>query len=259
MSKREERRQRSGGWQNTPGHMTLEEAAGLGYDLNIEEPEPEPDFPENAIVPAEDGTFIYKRIQLKSTGIIVPDDLEREEWSDIFQVLRKLDEAIQWAVGDLVKHAESQWGETYTAMAEATGYSEKSLREYAYIARSVDLSIRMDNLSFGHHQLVAGFKDPQTKEPLVQEQRMWLERASENGWSIKALRQAIADERQQSKTRELDNWLFGKDRIPANPKQLQTLWSKARNGDMTAREEALKMVASMHAWLDEIIETIDDY
>lgn len=258
MSKREQRRQQSSGWQNASNHMTLEEAGRLGYDLNIEEPEKKPDLAENAIVPADDGTFLYKRFQLKATGIIIPDDLESEEWLDVFRVLRKLDEAIQWAVGDLANHAESKWGETYTSMSDITGYSEKSLREYAYVSRSIQMSIRMDKLSFGHHQLVAGMKDALTKEPLIPEQRKWLELASENSWSIKALREAIAESRKQSKTIQMDNWLFGKDRIPANPKRLQTLWSKARNGDDEARQETLSIVDKTRNWLDEIVETLDE-
>lgn len=256
MSKREQRRKQSSGWQNAGNHMTLEEAGRLGYNLDI--PEPESDIPENAIVPAEDGAFVYKRFQLKPTGLIIPDDLDSEEWLDIFKVLRKLDEAIQWAVGDLVNHAETKWGETYTSMASVTEYSEKTLREYAYVSRSVQLSIRMDNLSFGHHQVVAGLKDPITKEPLQQEQEKWLKEASKNGWSIKALRNAIHAERHQDKTQEQGLWLFGKDRIPISNKQLQSLWTKARHGDAKARQEVVKIISDMRDWLDEIVDTLDD-
>ncbi|MEL6407447.1 MAG: hypothetical protein AAFR81_23955 [Chloroflexota bacterium] len=258
MSKREQRRKQSSGWQNAGNNMTLEEAGRLGYDLNIDEPDPEVDTLENAIVPSDDGTFIYKRFQLKPTGIIIPEDLQDEEWRDIFQVLRKLDEAIQWAVGDLVNHAESKWGETYTSMAEVTQYSEKSLREYAYVARSVDMSIRMDNLSFGHHQLVAGLKDQKTKKPLRREQAMWLQRASDNNWSIKALREAMKAEYQKQKNYEMEHWLFSKDRIPNISKRFQKLWSKAKNGDSKSEKELLAIVEDTRKWLTEVVESLDN-
>jgi hypothetical protein len=238
--------------------MTLEEAGRLGYDLDIAEPDNEIDIPEDAIIPAEGGAFLYKRFLLKPIGIVIPDDLSDDEWLDIFKVLRKLDEAIQWAIGDLVNHAESKWGETYTTMAEITNYSEKSLREYAYVARSVEMSIRMDNLSFGHHQIVAGIKDPVSKKPLKREQRKWLEKANIHGWSIKTLREAISADNQQYQTTVSDDWLFDKKSVPIINKRVQTLWSKARQGDEKARQEVLGIVDEMRKWLDEFVETLAD-
>src|SRR5690606_17166251 len=127
--------------------------------------------------------------------------------------------------------------------------SEKSLREYAYVARSVEMSIRMDNLSFGHHQIVAGIKDPVTKKPLKREQQKWLEKANTHGWSIKTLREAIAADNQQHQATVSNDWLFDKNRVPNINKRVQTLWSKARQGDKKARREVLVIVDEMRQWL----------
>lgn len=126
MSKRDKRREQTGGWQDANHSMSLEEAAGIGYGLNVKESEN-----NSAIIAADNGVFLYKRFELRTTGVVIPENIKIDEWIDIFGVLRKLDETIQWSVGDLVNYAEKSWGETYSYMAEITGYSEKSLREYA--------------------------------------------------------------------------------------------------------------------------------
>ncbi len=258
MSKRQQRREQSNTWKDANSNLSLEDVTRLGYGLNIEEDDYVPRKSENAIVPSGDKEFLYKRFLLKPTGIIIPDDLTQDEWLDIFKVLRKLNEVIQWSVGDLINHAESEWGNTYTEMADITGYSEKTLRDYAYVARSVELSIRQDNLSFAHHQVVAGLKDPITKEPLAKEQTKWLKKAEENGWSSKRLRQEISAAQQAKKGTEKDNWLFGKDTVPSIDKRFQTLWTKAKHGDQTARTEFLKEAKNIYDWLDKIVESLDE-
>lgn len=258
MSKREQRREQGSGWQNAVNSMTLEEAGRLGYGLNLDEDDFVPSSPSNAIVPAEDGEFLYKRFRLKPTGIIIPDNLQEDEWLDIFKLLRKLNEAIQWSVGDLVNHAERSWGTTYTEMANITGYSEKTLRDYAYVARSVHLSMRIDNLSFSHHQQVAGMKDPLTGEPLTEEQTRWLEKAYENGWSSKRLREEINATRQLPQTDADSNYFFDDNRVPKINRQLEILWVKARNGDAKARSEFLGSVNDIRQWLNDVVDSLDD-
>src|SRR6266513_1416211 len=61
----------------------------------------------------------------------------------------------QWAIADWML-----WGEqhipvkqAYDIAERATGFKRKTLQEWAYVARHS--SIRMENLTFGHHQVVA--------------------------------------------------------------------------------------------------------
>jgi len=62
----------------------------------------------------------------------------------------------QWAIADWMVEGEKQFGKkaAYDFAERATGFSRKTLYEWAYVARAV--SIRMENLTFGHHQAVAG-------------------------------------------------------------------------------------------------------
>jgi hypothetical protein len=155
---------------------------------------------EKAIVPTGDDSLRFRGLKMRAIGLdqeSIPANMTEAELLEIVHNLRQVNEAIQWTVGDLINHACSRWGEKYSYYAKQTGYTEKTLREYAYIARSVHLSIRMDRLSFGHHQLVAGFKDKEGN-PLTDTQQYWLSLAATGDnlddsrvWSVARLRQAI--------------------------------------------------------------------
>lgn len=109
----------------------------------------------------------------------------KEDWLSVGTSLRLVSRAFKWLLADwLVKGEEYKWGEKYTEAADWSGYEEKTLREYAYVARKVDLSIRMDKLSFGHHQAVAAVPSDQ--------QQAWLEKAAAEKWTVKKLVQEIA-------------------------------------------------------------------
>lgn len=118
---------------------------------------------------------------LTPMGLTVADGATYEEWDHVGLILRQLERSIQWLLGDWCNYGDREWGEKYTAIAEATGYAEKTLREYAYVA--ANLSIRVDKLSFKHHQIVAGMD--------AEEQRYWLNCAVDGGWSTAELRKAI--------------------------------------------------------------------
>ena len=77
------------------------------------------------------------------------------QWIDRGAQLVKGVSSHQWAIADWML-----WGEmhletrrAYDYAEKITGFKRKTLREWAYVARHI--SIRMDNLSFGHHQVVA--------------------------------------------------------------------------------------------------------
>jgi hypothetical protein len=109
----------------------------------------------------------------------LPPDLA--EWIDRGIVLGQSASEHQWAMADWML-----WGEDHVTLKDAydiaeaaTGYKRKTLQEWAYVARHV--SIRMENLTFGHHQAVA---------PLLPEaQKYCLEYAAANKLPIAALRE----------------------------------------------------------------------
>jgi hypothetical protein len=70
-------------------------------------------------------------------------------------------------------------GNVYDLAEQATGYKRKTLQEWVYVARHS--SMRMEDLSFNHHQVVAAL----TPEA----QRRCLERASADKLAVSELRE----------------------------------------------------------------------
>lgn len=118
-----------------------------------------------------------------SIGLELPEKLSFENWSDIGLKLSKIERVVLWWIGDWLRYGEAKWGEKYAQALDETGYSYQTLRNAQWVCSQIELSNRLDNLSFGHHQYVARFKP--------EEQKRWLDQAQILGWSAKELRQQI--------------------------------------------------------------------
>jgi hypothetical protein len=106
---------------------------------------------------------------------------ELQDWMAEGRALVQAYSGHQWAIADWMLRGESRIGQraAYDYAEKATGYSRKTLIEWAYVARH--LSIRMDNLSFGHHQAVAML--------LPETQKRCLEHAAATELSVLELRE----------------------------------------------------------------------
>lgn len=107
-------------------------------------------------------------------------DLDHADWLSTGRRLGTIGRCSQWWIGDWVRYGTSRWGEKYAEAARVTGYDVASLRNMAWVASRFDLSLRNDKLTWSHHVLLAPL------EP--DEQRKWLERASEERLSVADLR-----------------------------------------------------------------------
>lgn len=105
--------------------------------------------------------------RLQPTGLIVRGTPTRAEWEQCGEVLHRMEGAVQWWIGDWLNYGERAYGEKYTEAIEATGYDEHSLRQYAWVANKVALSIRIDNVSYGVHMAVAPLPPEQQREILA--------------------------------------------------------------------------------------------
>lgn len=106
-----------------------------------------------------------------------------EEWQQVGRALKKMAAGLQWAIGDWLNQGAKRWKDTYAEAALALGFETQTLRDYAYVANQVHLSIRIDKLSFSHHRLVAPL------EPRYQ--KLLLVRAAAGGWSLAKMREEI--------------------------------------------------------------------
>jgi hypothetical protein len=111
-------------------------------------------------------------------------DLDISTFEAIARFLGRIHDGSKWWVADLLLEAEARFGEAAYQVAEATGRSERTLANWVWVASRVPRSRRREELTFTHHVVVAPLEYP--------EQRRWLQRAVDEGFSSRELRVAIA-------------------------------------------------------------------
>lgn len=136
----------------------------------------------------EEGQYLYlEGCRLSRTGLDIPEGLDSKQWEYVGRTLRGIDIALQWMIGDWFVFGSEHYGHKYEGFAEDIGFAIRTLQQYKYVAENVDFSVRTEKLSFTHHQLVASLRD-NNGIPNKVEQRLWLNRAEENHWSVKQMR-----------------------------------------------------------------------
>lgn len=175
-------------------------------------------IPQNAIVATEDGALEYRSFRLTRIGLQTSNG-SYEDWMQLGVFLHQMQGSLQWLIGDWINQGETVYGQTYEQIASMMGFEKTTLYDYAYVARRIDFSIRIENLSFGHHQIVVALEPDQ--------QRYWLEQAAVGEWSIAKLRQAIKDQMggETPKRDQFDSfatrWLQQADKLSADELEIR--------------------------------------
>ena len=123
------------------------------------------------------------KFTVTATGIEFFGDLSLAEWNDLGSRLAPIAKSIALMLGDWVNYGKKAYGHKYKEAARVTGLAEKTLRNYAYVARNVGHSLRDPSLGQEHHAAVAPL------EPHLQ--KHWLGLAKEHNLSIPRLRKSI--------------------------------------------------------------------
>jgi len=114
-----------------------------------------------------------------------PQPFGWEEAVSVGMQLRQLKELSQWAIGDLANRVAREYGDdSIGKYAYAIGLEKKTVWEYMRVARKYKKSIRIDILSFRHHQIALQSDEPDK----------WLEQANDKNWSSNQLYKAIKEQ-----------------------------------------------------------------
>lgn len=119
---------------------------------------------------------------VSETALDLPKSLSFDDWERVGRTLGQIERACQWWIGDWVNFGEQAYGEKYAQAVEATGLEYNTVATYAWVAREIESSTRVENLSFSHHREVAHLERPK--------QKAWLIKAQAGEWS----RSHLADE-----------------------------------------------------------------
>src|SRR5688572_6563048 len=93
---------------------------------------------------------------MTSTGLTIHRELSEDDWKALYVGIRRLKQSFSWIIGDWMLYgADRDYIKTYEDMAELTGLKETTIKNYAYVCRNVNPSLRSDELSFAHFQVIA--------------------------------------------------------------------------------------------------------
>lgn len=121
------------------------------------------------------------------TGLTVHGAPPFEAFEAFAKMLRKLEQGIQFAVGDALRYGEERYGEQASQAFDASdGWSEQTLKVYRWTAEKVPPENRRDDVTFAHHMAVAACGS--------RTQRSYLKKAAEGGWSVARLKSALREE-----------------------------------------------------------------
>ena len=124
------------------------------------------------------------KFSITPTGIQFNEELTFDEWEALGQKITPIGKSIGFIIGDWINYGEKRWGDKYEEAIDRTGLEYGTLRNYAHVARKVDLSLRNDKLGYYVHATVAKLKSDEEKS-------FWLGMAEKNSLDVRRLRKSI--------------------------------------------------------------------
>jgi hypothetical protein len=132
------------------------------------------------------------QILTTKVGLRFPANVTFDSWQRAGVQISRIVDSFAWCLGDWLVHGQQRYTDRYRKAVGAIGLDYQTLRNYASVARRVELPRRRSALSFQHHAEVAALPDT--------EQEIWLSRAEEGGWSRNQLRQHLQAARRDRAT-----------------------------------------------------------
>jgi len=124
--------------------------------------------------------------RITPTGLQLPAGLSYDDWLKAGVVLRTIEGAVLWWVGDWYNYGERKYGERAAqAIGGEVDLAAETVRAAGWVAGRVEIVRRRTNLSWSHHQEVAAL------EP--KEQDRLLDRAEHESLTRAELRAAVRD------------------------------------------------------------------
>ena len=120
-----------------------------------------------------------------TTGLEIPENLTAQAWAEIGLKLTKVEDGMQWALGDWWAYGDFKYGERKALTTDLGFYCFGSLMNMATVARHLPTSLRNEGLSWSHHCTVC-LCSPK-------DQKMWLDKAAKHKLTVRELRKQIRE------------------------------------------------------------------
>jgi hypothetical protein len=205
-----------------------------------------------ALIPGADGSRMLGRFRLTRNALVIPDDVTKDEMIIMGDLLRQMYGGQQFWMGDYANKFHDGYGEMYVHLAEYFGIEESTLRNWAWVCRKINLSLRRDNLSFSLHYEVAGLP-----KILKGREAELLQYAADHNLSHRDFKAYLKKllPRKVNKTPAATR-LFDKDQMPSIA-DLRAIYKEARTGDKRAKAQARKQIEKHMEWLRAIAQSLE--
>jgi hypothetical protein len=163
-------------------------------------------------------------------------DMPFEDWAAVGARIARICGGAAWALGDWLLFGECRYGQRYRSALDATNLDYQTLRNYAWVARSIPPARRHEQLSFQHHAEVAALP--------AAEQDLWLHRAEAQEWSRNQLRRQLTAQRLQRRVERVEPPVVVRVEVPSDRAQR---WRSAAAAAQQGLPEWLREVADAAA------------
>jgi len=96
--------------------------------------------------------------KFEKNKLTISQKCSRDEWLKIGEGLKLVEGSVQFWIGDWARYGEKNGyytdSKTYDEIEEITGYDRKTIQNFKHVASSIDSSLRKEDVTFGHHNLV---------------------------------------------------------------------------------------------------------
>lgn len=180
--------------------------------------------------------FLTEKVSVSDNGLQFKGDLTFDEWKGVgdsifqtFQLAYKHQNQLRWWYGDWIAYGEARLPDVYSQALTDKMYAIGTLRNAAYVCRSVPPESRVPELSIDHHYEVARIP--------VEDQKAWLEKAKAESWTNRELREGLAakypkQEAKMKKAIPFEDWYYlHKEDIKKCPTHMEAcryIWTEAR-------------------------------
>ncbi len=144
----------------------------------------------------QDAAITLPLAAFQERRLVLTPGLSFEAVTGVKDSLSRIDDSIQWWLGDLGLYARAEWAEDYSQLFE--GYDMKTIGQYMRVAERHPPETRVYNLPWTYYRSCTGLK---TED----ERAYWLAKAEAQNWTKRELEQAIKESRGEvAKHRDVD-------------------------------------------------------
>lgn len=126
---------------------------------------------------------VTRHITTQNSIVKCKGDISLEEWQEFGLKLMLAEKFVQWHLGWWWNYGHKKWTRELEPFIKECGYNKETLRVYGYVYKYVKSVIRITDLKFLHHQLIAPLSEPK--------QIKYLQQALDEHLSVAALRKVI--------------------------------------------------------------------